>query len=159
MIDPLTGEVKTFNGWRDPNYKPAPGATPYPGLLVRRVHDAVGRAASRAPRPPRRPAPRRASAAAGGDGRRPSWPRASSSRRRASTAPADTAFSIEFDNQDAAIPHNVEIKDAPGSRGVQGRDLHRRRDAQTTTSRRSPPGSYPFVCTVHPNMTGTLTVK
>ena len=29
-IDPVTGEVKTFNGWVDPNYKPAPGSTPFP---------------------------------------------------------------------------------------------------------------------------------
>ena len=28
--DPITGEVQTFTGWVDPNYKPAPGATPYP---------------------------------------------------------------------------------------------------------------------------------
>ena len=29
-VDPVTGEVETFTGWRDPNYEPAPGATPYP---------------------------------------------------------------------------------------------------------------------------------
>ena len=29
-IDPRTGEVETFTGWRDPNYEPAPDATPYP---------------------------------------------------------------------------------------------------------------------------------
>ena len=29
-IDPLTGEIETFQGWRDPNYAPAPGATPFP---------------------------------------------------------------------------------------------------------------------------------
>ena len=28
--DPVTGKVETFKGWRDVNYKPAPGATPYP---------------------------------------------------------------------------------------------------------------------------------
>jgi len=28
--DPITGQVLTFTGWRDPNYKPAAGATPYP---------------------------------------------------------------------------------------------------------------------------------
>ena len=30
MRDPITDEVKTFTGWVDPNYKPAPGATPFP---------------------------------------------------------------------------------------------------------------------------------
>ncbi|MGH2476315.1 MAG: c-type cytochrome, partial [Candidatus Limnocylindrales bacterium] len=29
-VDPVTGEVITFTGWRDPNYVPEPGATPYP---------------------------------------------------------------------------------------------------------------------------------
>ncbi len=29
-IDPITGEVKTFTGWVDPNYAPEAGATPYP---------------------------------------------------------------------------------------------------------------------------------
>ena len=29
-LDPITNEVKTFNGWVDVNYKPAPGATPFP---------------------------------------------------------------------------------------------------------------------------------
>ena len=28
--DPITNEVRTFNGWVDVNYKPAPGATPFP---------------------------------------------------------------------------------------------------------------------------------
>ena len=27
-IDPITGQVKTFKGWVDPNYKPDAGATP-----------------------------------------------------------------------------------------------------------------------------------
>ena len=30
VIDEETGEEQTFTGWRDPNYKPAPGATPFP---------------------------------------------------------------------------------------------------------------------------------
>src|SRR3954447_16199499 len=29
-LDPVTGKVRTFTGWVDVNYKPAPGATPYP---------------------------------------------------------------------------------------------------------------------------------
>src|SRR3954471_4015136 len=29
-LDPVTGQVQTFKGWRDVDYKPAPGATPYP---------------------------------------------------------------------------------------------------------------------------------
>ena len=29
-VDPVSGEVLTFTGWRDPNYAPEPGATPFP---------------------------------------------------------------------------------------------------------------------------------
>ena len=72
-------------------------------------------------------------------------------------APAGTPFTIVFANEDPATPHNVEI----------------RRDGQTvfkgeifpgveTRPYPIPPleaGTYEFLCTVHPNMTGTLTVK
>ena len=30
IIDPATGKPKTFTGWKDPNYKPAPSASPFP---------------------------------------------------------------------------------------------------------------------------------
>ena len=67
-------------------------------------------------------------------------------------------FTIHFHNKDAGTPHNVEIKDAPG----------RRRCSRATSSPASivttysvpalAAGTYPFVCDVHPNMTGTLKV-
>ena len=66
---------------------------------------------------------------------------------------------IEFDNQDAGMPHNVEIKDAAGAEVFKGDDLPRRRRSREYQVRRSPPATYPFVCTVHPNMTGTLTAE
>ena len=51
-VDPLTGQVKTFKGWVDPNYKPAPGATPFPACW----HDEFTNAgAVRVARSPRRP--------------------------------------------------------------------------------------------------------
>jgi hypothetical protein len=31
-LDPISGVVRTFNGWRDVDFKPAPGATPYPAF-------------------------------------------------------------------------------------------------------------------------------
>ena len=30
------------------------------------------------------------------------------------TAPANAGFTIHFDNQDAGVPHNVDIKDSGG---------------------------------------------
>ena len=42
MIDPATCQEKTFQGWRDPNYKPAPGATPFPDCWLDAIAGAGG---------------------------------------------------------------------------------------------------------------------
>jgi plastocyanin len=74
------------------------------------------------------------------------------------TVPANTAFTLELDNQDAAVPHDVQIKDAAGSQVF-------KTDTFPGVEKRSFPvpalaaGSYPFVCTIHANMTGTLTAQ
>ena len=65
--------------------------------------------------------------------------------------PADTPFMLEFVNNDASVPHNVEIRDRAGKPvfktdtfpGVETRSF----DAPALTA-----GPYQFVCTVHPNM-------
>lgn len=73
------------------------------------------------------------------------------------SAPADTPFVIRFDNQDAGVPHDVVIKDANGQALFTGEIFNgvEVRDYQVPAL---PAGSYQFVCTVHPNMIGTLTV-
>ena len=73
-------------------------------------------------------------------------------------APADSPFTIHFKNDDAGIPHNVEIKDASGAVAFKGDLLTGPGEINYAV----PPltaGTYTFVCTVHPNMTGTLTVQ
>jgi plastocyanin len=73
------------------------------------------------------------------------------------SAPADVPFVIDFRNGDAGTPHNVEIKDASGAAVFKGDVV----TGVTETKYNVPQlaaGSYPFVCTVHPNMTGTLKV-
>jgi plastocyanin len=73
------------------------------------------------------------------------------------SAPADTPFTIHFNNKDASIPHDVVIKDSAGMIKFQG-------DLTTGPQEIDYPvpalaaGSYTFVCSVHPNMTGTLKV-
>jgi plastocyanin len=76
------------------------------------------------------------------------------------TAAAGQPFKIEFDNEDAGTPHNVSIHQGPASGtevfkgeifpGVATKTY----DVPALTA-----GSYTFACTVHPSMTGTLTVQ
>jgi plastocyanin len=76
------------------------------------------------------------------------------------TAPAGVAFQIKFTNNDAGIPHNVAIhKDSPSGEVVWQGEIFNGTDTRTYDVPALPAGTYGFTCTVHPNMTGTLTVK
>ena len=144
--DPITGQVLTFTGWRDPNYKPDAGATPYPDCW--KSEFSSGSSASPA-------------AAASTD---PNAKVVTVTAQNIAfttttvTAPAGAAFTLSFDNEDAGIPHDVQIKDASGAEVF-------KTDVFPGVAKRDYPvpalkaGSYPFACTVHPNMTGTLTVQ
>ncbi len=93
--------------------------------------------------------------------RRPSSrsrPRTSPSTSSTLTAPANAAFQIDFDNEDASVAHNVTIKDATGAMLFKG-DLVTGVAQATYNVPAIPAGSYTFYCIVHPNMTGTLTVQ
>ena len=74
-------------------------------------------------------------------------------------APAGEAFTIEFDNQDDGVPHNVEVFTGPEPTG----DLLVETDtitgvAQTTYDVPAlDAGEYAFNCVVHPDMTGSIT--
>ena len=80
--------------------------------------------------------------------------------KTALTAPANTPFQIQFDNQDASIPHDVAIHEGSQS----GAEVFKG-DVITGPAQKTydvPPlkaGSYAFFCTIHPNMAGTLTVQ
>lgn len=75
-------------------------------------------------------------------------------------APADTPFQIEFDNQDAGTPHNVAIHqgDASGAEVFKG-EIFPGVAVKTYDVGPLAAGAYAFVCTVHPTMTGALTVQ
>jgi plastocyanin len=78
------------------------------------------------------------------------------------TVDAGKSFQIVFDNQDAGIPHNVAIHE--GSVTSVGKELYLGAifpgiAQQTYDIPAFNAGSYVFICTVHPNMVGTLTVK
>lgn len=74
------------------------------------------------------------------------------------TVTAGAPFPMLFDNKDNGVPHNVEIKDAGGASVYQGEIFNgpaqKTYDVPALTA-----GSYTFICTVHPNMTGTLTAN
>lgn len=76
------------------------------------------------------------------------------------TAPAGVPFQIAFDNKDAGIPHNVAIhRNSPTGEEVFKGEIFNGPDKRIYDVPALEAGSYAFVCSVHPNMTGTLTVQ
>jgi plastocyanin len=75
------------------------------------------------------------------------------------TVPANTTFTINFDNRDSGIPHNVAIhKDSPTGEAVFTGDIVTGPAQKVYTIGGLNAGTSAFVCSVHPNMTGKLTV-
>lgn len=64
------------------------------------------------------------------------------------------AVAIEIQNRDDGINHNLHLPDAPGSPAT-GLELGPSTDVLEVTLAA---GQYEFVCDLHPNMVGTLTV-
>lgn len=151
VIDPVTKKEITFEGWVDAAYQPAPGATPYPACWSDEFNTP---AASGTPAP----SGGAATPAPGAVVLNVVALNIAFDVKELS-APADTAFSIHFNNQDQGIPHNVDIKDGSGASVTDPVPPTVNGLAETDYQFPAlPAGSYTFVCTVHPNMTGTLKV-
>ena len=76
------------------------------------------------------------------------------------TAPADTDFTICFDNQDSSVQHNVEVLTAQGGDVIVSADVITGPAQELLDVPGQKAGSYFYQCLVHPTtMTGTLTVK
>ena len=74
--------------------------------------------------------------------------------------PANTPFKIEFANNDAGIPHNVAIHEGtPTGPEIWKGEIFNGVETRVYEVPALPAGTYGFICTVHPNMTGTLTAK
>jgi plastocyanin len=73
-------------------------------------------------------------------------------------APADKPFQIHFANRDNATQHNVQIKNPDGTVAFNGELIAGPAEA-TYNVPALKAGSYPFMCVVHPAMTGTITVQ
>lgn len=154
VIDPATGEEVTFEGWVDPAYRPEPGATPYPACWTDEF--TAPAASPAAPAAPGESPPPQASPAPAGTVLKVVAVGIRFDVKELSV-PADAAFQIELDNQDAGIPHNVEIKDANGQSVFKG-ELFNGVAVKTYDVPALAAGTYTFICTVHPNMAGTLKV-
>jgi cytochrome c oxidase subunit 2 len=66
--------------------------------------------------------------------------------------PADTPLAIEFKNNDPAAPHNVALPDL----GFVGMPIANAGQTVTYMAPALPAGEHKFICSVHPNMVGTL---
>ncbi|GAC1668112.1 MAG: hypothetical protein NVS9B8_10310 [Candidatus Limnocylindrales bacterium] len=154
VIDPTTGKPRTFTGWRDPSYKPAAGATPYPDCYLKAL--TAGAPSSAAPAASIAPnAPTVTLTAASGAA-------TSGFSETTLTVKADTAFTLVFDNQDPTSgPHNVVINDPAGAAVPMGDTSFFSGPAKRSYAVPAlKAGTYTYVCQVHPStMKGTLEVK
>jgi mono/diheme cytochrome c family protein/plastocyanin len=146
------GKVQTFTGWRDPKFEPPPSATPVPACWSNPASSAPSGAPSGSAAPSVAP-----SGAAGGTVIH-EVASGVQFQQTSLEAPADKPFQIVFDNQDAGIPHNIEIADGSGKLVFEGDTIN----GVNTTTYDVPAlaaGSYKFVCKWHPNMIGELRVQ
>ena len=72
------------------------------------------------------------------------------------SAPADAPFAIAFDNQEG-VPHNMVISDAAGTKVFEGEIVSGQQVTYSVPALAA--GAYPFICAVHPDMKGTITVE
>jgi plastocyanin len=76
------------------------------------------------------------------------------------TAPADKPFTIAFINDDQGTPHNVALHEgSPTGREAFKGEIFPGVATKVYEVPPMPAGTYGFICTVHPNMTGTATLQ
>jgi plastocyanin/mono/diheme cytochrome c family protein len=140
------GNVETFHGWLDPSFKPSPSASPVPACYLGNQT-----AASQAPA---------SSLPPGASVLKVTALNLAFNVQTLEVA-ANQPFAIDFTNQDQpGTPHNVQIRAADGT-VLQDPPTIDGGASTTYTYTALAPGTYTFICKVHPipQMTGTLTVK
>lgn len=71
-------------------------------------------------------------------------------------ATAGEELTITFNNNDADVPHNIHVQAGSVDEKT---DITPGQDTQTLRVTIDDPGSYTFICDVHPNMTGEVVVS
>src|SRR3954451_4341423 len=71
--------------------------------------------------------------------------------------PAGRPFELTFNNNDAGVPHNVQIDSSDKSQTLFNGDVVTGVTSATYNVPALPPGTYYFLCEVHPSMNGTVT--
>jgi plastocyanin/mono/diheme cytochrome c family protein len=156
IIDPATGKVQTFTGWRDPNYKPAAGSSPYPACYLDALAGGGGAGSSAAPAASIDPNAPKVTVTA------PDGAASAGFDPKTLEVKADTAFTLVFDNKDTTSgPHNVVIEDSSKTLVSMGDTTFFQGPKQVSYAVPAlKAGTYTYLCQVHPTtMTGTLTVK
>jgi plastocyanin len=76
------------------------------------------------------------------------------------TGPAEKPFTIAFVNEDQGTPHNVALHEGSptGKEAFKG-EIFPGVATKVYDVPPLPAGTYAFVCTVHPSMTGTATLQ
>ena len=74
------------------------------------------------------------------------------------TGPADKPFRLALDNEDPGTPHNIALHD-PGGAEVFNGAIFNGIETRVYDVPALPAGAYTFICSVHPNMTGTATLR
>lgn len=153
VTDPVTGEVKTFQGWVDPSFKPEPGSTPFPPCYL----DAIGGG----------PTPSGSAGASASPG--PTLPPEATLLELAAAAvafdkdalevTANEVFGILFKVDDPGQTHDVDIRQADGTTVVQDQTPIKDGEEVTYVYQPLPAGEYRFICSIHPFMSGTLTSR
>ena len=148
-------------GW---TYAPAPSVTPIPSTAGSGAPSGSAAAPStaasaEASAPASAPASAAASGAAGGTVLEIAAQNIAFDTATLS-APAHQAFQIHFTNKDQGTPHNVAIhQGSPTGQEVFKGEIFPGPGERTYNVPALAPGTYGFACSVHPNMTGTLTVN
>jgi mono/diheme cytochrome c family protein len=144
LRDPVTGELVTFHGWRDPDYVPPPDATPVPACWSATAEPSGSPGATP---PPDATVLDLVAVNIAFD-------------TDALTAPADEPFVIHLDNQDTGVPHDVDIRTTDGEALVDNPTINGVAETDYTIEPLEA-GTYTFICSIHPipAMTGTLTVE